>query len=105
MAQMFTRPLVDHPDYKITLHQKGENPTDKLLITFGGQPSGIAERGFGTDFCLSRGWDTIYVAQRQGSQYQGLPIKTFYEVPESVNLQSSFRDLPIRVKHLAFICD
>lgn len=71
--------LADHADYQITLHQAGKTPTDKLVVTFGGQPSGINDAGFGTDFCLSNGWDTIHVAQRHGSQYQGLSVAQFHD--------------------------
>ncbi|RDW12787.1 hypothetical protein [Paracoccus thiocyanatus] len=46
-------------------------------MTFGGQPSGLAASGFGTGWCLGKGWDTIYVAQRAGTQYQDLPLDAF----------------------------
>lgn len=69
--------LADRPDYRITLHQAGPVPAERLVITFGGQPSGIRDDGFGTDFCLRQGWDTIYVAQRHGTQYQGLSLAAF----------------------------
>lgn len=69
--------LADRPDYRVTLHQAGPAPAERLVITFGGQPSGIRDDGFGTDFCLRQGWDTIYVAQRHGTQYQGLSLAAF----------------------------
>ena len=69
--------LAHHADYRITLHQAGPAPATRLVITFGGQPSDLRDAGFGTDFCLKKGWDNIYVAQRHGTQYQGLPLDAF----------------------------
>lgn len=69
--------LTDHADYRITLHRACERPSQRIVITFGGQPSDLADEGFGTPFCLERGWDTIYVAQRHGTQFQGLSIEAF----------------------------
>ena len=71
--------LARHADYRITLHQAGPEPAARLVITFGGQPSDLRDDGFGTDFCLKKGWDSIYVAQRHGTQYQGLPLESFAE--------------------------
>lgn len=71
------KPLVSHADYRITLHQAGDEPTEKVVVTFGGQPSDLSDSGFGTDYCLKNGWDNIYVAQRYGTQYQGLSIEDF----------------------------
>lgn len=76
--------LADHHDYRITLHQAKPNQTELLVVTFGGQPSGIADAGFGTDFCLKQGWDTIHVAQRHGTQYQGLPVDAFFDAVSEV---------------------
>lgn len=81
---MTERTLADHADYRITLHQEGAQPTNKLVITFGGQPSGLADSGFGTGFCRSRGWDTIYVAQRAWSQYQCLSLSAFEDAVHPV---------------------
>lgn len=69
--------LADHPDYRITLHQAGSKRSKICLVTFGGQPSDLADAGFGTEFALKNGWDTIYVAQRYGTQYQGLSVEAF----------------------------
>lgn len=69
--------LADHADYRITLHRAADAPTERLVVTFGGQPSGISDKGFGTDFALAGGWDTVFVAQRYGTQYQGLPVEAF----------------------------
>lgn len=81
---MLTKTLIDTPDYRITLHQVGSQPTEQLIVTFGGQPSGLADRGFGSGFCQARGWDSVYVAQREWSQYQGLSLEAFKGVVSSV---------------------
>jgi len=71
--------LADTAEFRLTLHHP-ENPCpDHLVITFGGEPSGLADHGFGTAFCLRQGWSTIYVAQRNASQYQGLSLEVFGE--------------------------
>lgn len=69
--------LTNHSDYRITLHRVSERPIQRIVITFGGQPSDLADEGFGTSFCLEQGWNTIYVAQRRGTQFQGLSIEAF----------------------------
>lgn len=69
--------LADHEDYRITLHQAGSQPSGKLIVTFGGQPSDLSDSGFGTDFAIAKGWDNVFVAQRHGTQYQGLSIEAF----------------------------
>ncbi|WJS83801.1 hypothetical protein [Paracoccus sp. TOH] len=76
--------LADHADYRITLHVASAQPSQRIVITFGGQPSGLADDGFGTPFCLEHGWDTIYVAQRHGTQFQGLSIQDFQTVVRPV---------------------
>ncbi|MBS1303851.1 hypothetical protein [Loktanella sp. SALINAS62] len=68
--------LADHADYRITYHPAPQ-PTEKLLVTFGGQPSDIADSGFGTDFAQKNGWDHVFVAQRRGTQFQGLHAAVF----------------------------
>lgn len=75
--------LATHDDYLITLHHGANACTGPLVITFGGQPSKLTAAGFGTGWCLNRGWDTIYVAQRHGSQYQGLRQQEFYDAVAS----------------------
>jgi len=69
------KPLGKHDNYEITLHTCSAKQGSKLIITFGGQPSDLASSGFGTDFVLSMGFDTIHVAQKFGTQYQGLSIE------------------------------
>lgn len=71
------RTLCSHDDYRITLHQPDRVSADTIVVTFGGMPSDLAGSGFGTNFCLSQGWTTIYVAQRAMSQYQGLDQAAF----------------------------
>lgn len=70
--------LADHDDYQITLHRR-ETLREPLVLTFGNLPSRKTASGFGTDFLLKHGYDTIYVAQRAGTQYQGLPAYRFDE--------------------------
>lgn len=66
-------------DYWITVHRAAEEPTRQMVVTFGGQPSGLGASGFGTDFLLRHGIDTIHVAQAHGTQYQGLSVEAFAE--------------------------
>ncbi|MCB5199796.1 hypothetical protein LGQ03_11155 [Loktanella sp. TSTF-M6] len=68
--------LANHPDYRITYHP-APAPTEKLMITFGGQPSDISDTGFGSDFAMKHGWDHVFVAQRRHSQFQGLHAAVF----------------------------
>lgn len=72
--------LADHKDYRITHHPaqpSAAQPDTPLVITFGGQPSGLADTGFGSGFVMGHGWDHIYVAQRAKTQYQGLSAQDF----------------------------
>ncbi|WP_376873311.1 hypothetical protein [Albirhodobacter sp. R86504] len=50
-----------------------------LVITFDGIKSGIAQKGFGTEWSLKQGYDTIFVAQQRLSQYQLLSREQFTE--------------------------
>lgn len=77
---MQTTILAEHDDYQITLHRSAEAVGKPLILTFGGQPSGKTASGFGTDFLLKHGYDTIYIAQRAGTQYQGLSLDRFTDV-------------------------
>lgn len=73
--------LADHPDYRITLHQpENKCPDNKLVVTFDGQPSDLGDEGFGTSLCMKNGWTNIYVAQRHGTQYQGLSVSDFFDI-------------------------
>jgi hypothetical protein len=69
--------LADHADYRITFHPSGKADPGPLVVTFGGQPSGLGDSGFGTDFCARNGWDHIHVAQRSATQFQGLDLEAF----------------------------
>lgn len=69
--------LAAHRDCRITLHRVGPRPAPIVVVTFGGQPSDLADAGFGTAYCRKQGWDNIYVAQRHGTQYQGLSLQDF----------------------------
>lgn len=82
---MTAQQLAIHADYQISLH-RARAPDDAvpLVITFGGQPSGLGETGFGTGWCLQLGWDTIYVAQRHGTQYQGLSMEDFRDAVAAI---------------------
>ena len=64
-------------DYQITFHAAANTPSDTLVITFAGLPTGLESEGFGTDFCLAHGYDTIFTAQRINTQYQGLSLEDF----------------------------
>lgn len=70
--------LADEDNFMITLHENFPR-SDKLVITFGGLPSGKTKKGFGTDFALSLGYDTIFVAQKEKTGYQGLSLDSFYK--------------------------
>lgn len=76
--------LAAHNDYFVTLHQASETPSETLVITFGGQPSGLTKSGFGTGWCAQRGLDSIYVAQARGTQYQGLSQEAFFDAVADV---------------------
>lgn len=68
--------LAENPDFRITFHAANRQH-DPLVVTFAGQPGQMADRGFGTDFALRNGFDTVYVAQRFESHFQGLDLETF----------------------------
>lgn len=70
--------LASHDDYLITHHLSASRDFSRpLVITFGGQPSGRSVEGFGTGWCRAHGLDSVYVAQRKGTQYQGLDLDSF----------------------------
>lgn len=68
--------LADHPEYRITFHP-GNADSNRVVVTFGGQPSGLSDTGFGSQFVMAEGWHHVFVAQAAGSQYQGLAAKVF----------------------------
>lgn len=69
--------VADDPEFRITLHDHPSPASDRVIVTFGTLPSGLADRGFGTDFALKNGFSTIHVAQRKQSSYQGLSLDQF----------------------------
>lgn len=75
--------LDEAPGYKITYH-RNSTPTDKLVISFGGLPSKKTQTGFGSKFILNQGWDHIFVAQEEMTQYQHLSIEQFRENVSSI---------------------
>lgn len=80
------RVLAESELYKITLHENGSNI---LIITFGGMHSDKTDSGFGTGFCMKKGYDNLYVGQKRGSQYQALSVDVFYNYV--VKLVSRYR--------------
>jgi len=72
--------LAKDDNFEITLHRSPKLKSDKLVVTFGGQPSDLASKGFGTDFMLSLGVNTVYVAQKFGTQFQGLSVENFRDI-------------------------
>lgn len=81
IAQSGAYTLADAPGYLITYH-KNSIPNKKVVISFGGLPSGKTPTGFGSNFIQKLGYDHIYVAQAPGSQYQDLPLSDFVEAVE-----------------------
>ncbi|MFD1912407.1 hypothetical protein [Halodurantibacterium flavum] len=71
------------PDYQITAHLHRE-PTKKVIITFSAINVGKSQLGFGTEFALKSGHDTVFVAQSRKSQYQGLSLEQFAEAVSPV---------------------
>lgn len=67
--------LSDCSDYRITLHRARD--CKGVIVTFDAFNTDLADAGFGTDFVLSQGYSNIYVAQRLGTQYQGLSLDDF----------------------------
>lgn len=73
--------IADQKDYMITYHRLFPECLQRpLVITFGKASSGKSPTGFGTEFLLKYGFDTIYVAQDRYSSYQGLSRSMFKEL-------------------------
>ena len=70
--------IIESDNFKITYNQFNES-SDTTVVSFGHIRSDIESSGFGTDLCRNLGFNNIYVAQRIGTQYQGLDIDTFYK--------------------------
>jgi hypothetical protein len=71
-----TRTLAATPRYRITLHEHVPAARN-IVISFGLVDSGLSDKGFGSDFAINSGWDTIYVAQASNTQYQDLDLEVF----------------------------
>lgn len=74
--------LAGSSEFLITHHANANREHDALIITFAGQPGQMSETGFGTQFCLSQKYDTIYVSQKYETHFQGLDIETFRQAVE-----------------------
>ncbi|CAM3316293.1 hypothetical protein PANO111632_13940 [Paracoccus nototheniae] len=74
------RSLCEHENYMMTLHESPGNTDNRLLITFGPANSDFSTSGFATAVAKKLGIDSIYVAQRLGTYYQGLPLEDFLGV-------------------------
>lgn len=70
--------LLEKRNSLITFHCPGKVSNDSIIITFGSIWSDLQERGFGTSYFLKNGYRTVYVAQKQGRQYQDLSLDEFY---------------------------
>lgn len=62
--------------YQITSHDIG---SDTTIVTFGFWMSGVSEKGFGTDFCLKNGFNTIYVCNKGIQRFENLSLEEFTE--------------------------
>ena len=52
-----------HSRHRITYHEVSpEDP--RIVITFAPISGGMNEKGFGTEFCIRNGWNTIFVGKR-----------------------------------------
>lgn len=60
--------------YLITYEPSGG---DTVVVTFDPFGAGFQEKGFGSDFCVSKGWSNIHVSQKPGTQYQELSAYDF----------------------------
>lgn len=66
-------------DFALTFHEF--SPSDpRILICFADHAGGTGPRGFGTDLCEKKGWNTIYVGKRKKSRFQGLSAEHFQEI-------------------------
>lgn len=77
MAGVNERVIASEPGFCITLHDFNEGNKDNLVITFDSIGGRLEKRGFGTDFLLKNGIDTIHIAQEAKSFYQHLSFEAF----------------------------
>ena len=75
--------LAQAEGFKITYYEQKKR-SNKLVITFDSINSGISSEGFGTQFILKNGYDTIFVAQKAKTQYQDLSIDQFHRAVKDV---------------------
>jgi len=68
--------IASQPGYLITLH-RSKASSKVLLISFDGITGTLREKGFGSQFALKNGYDHLFVAQAEGTQYQRLSIESF----------------------------
>lgn len=61
----------------ITYHSPPKG-SKKLIITFDPYGCDISEKGFGSDFVLTCGFEHIFVSHKKNSHYQGLSVEEFY---------------------------
>ena len=63
-------------DYCLTWHEFA--PSDpRVLICFSEHAGGLGARGFGTDLCEKKKWNTVFVGKRTKSRFQGLSAEEF----------------------------
>lgn len=74
------RILCEHENYMMTLHESPGNTDNRLLISFGPANSDFSTSGFATAVAKKLGIDSIYVAQRLGTYYQGLDVDSFVRI-------------------------
>lgn len=58
--------------HRVVHHRAGPEPSERLVVTFAPKSDNFRNEGFGTRFALSRGHDTIYVAQTRFAWHQGI---------------------------------
>lgn len=66
--------LADTVDYRIVYHDIGVKST---VISFAYWNLGIADEGFGTEFCLKNGYNNIYVSGKNDDWFQSLSAEEF----------------------------
>lgn len=68
--------LKESLDYKITYYNQDSEIT---FVTFNGVKTTRETPPFGLNYIIKNGWNLISVAQKQGTQYQGLSLENFYD--------------------------
>ncbi|MEC8567808.1 MAG: tetratricopeptide repeat protein [Pseudomonadota bacterium] len=76
--------LSKNTEYTITYFQQ-KKLSDVLFITFGAAPSDMNSPPFGFEFLIKQGFDLIYIAQRKGTQYQGLSTDDFFNAVNPIS--------------------